>query len=329
VVTILNTSALLDLERGDAAAPLRQAGYRLRTSLYDPARRTEDLIAALADADAAIVGLDPIDGAVLDRTPRLRVVARTGVGYDNIDVAAASARDVVVCATVGSNDRTVAELTWGLILALARRIPQHDALVRAGRWERTHGMELWGKTLGVVGFGAIGRAVARRGAGFEMTVLAHDPGPDEQAARALGVTLCSLPALLSVSDVVTLHVPLDRGSHHLIGEIELGMMKPSALLINTSRGGVVDEPALVAALHEGAIGGAALDVFAAEPPGPVLEGLKDLPNVVLTPHYAGGTKESIARALHMAVDNVARVLEGRRPLSAVDSRVCDRLALAP
>lgn len=330
MLSILNTSYLLDLERDDAAAPLRHLGYWLKTSLYNPARTADDLVALLADAAAAIVGLDPLTAAVLDRAPHLRVVARTGVGYDNIDVAAATARDIVVCATTGSNDRSVAELTWGLILALARRIPQHDAVVRAGRWERTHGVELWGKTLGVVGFGAIGRAAAWRGVGFEMRVLACDPYPHVEAARALGVTLCDLPTLLAEADVVTLHVPLGGDTRHLIGAPELRAMKPSAFLINTSRGGIVDEPALIAALRDGTIAGAGLDVFAVEPPGPAtLRDLNSLPNVVLTPHFAGGTVESIARAVGMAVENVARVLQGRRPLSAVNPEVCERLGLAP
>jgi D-3-phosphoglycerate dehydrogenase len=324
---IVNTSPLLDTEQGEAAEILRRTGYAVRTSLYGPPRGPADLIALFKDAVAAIVALDRLDAEVLAHTPQLRVIARTGVGYDTIDVAAATEHNIVVCTTVGSNDRTVAEHTWGLILALARRIPQQDAQVRSGGWQRFLGTELWGKTLGVVGFGAIGRAVARRGIGFEMRVLAHDLRPDAQAAAELGVTLCDLPTLLAESDVVTLHVSLDAGSRGLIGAAELRRMKPSALLINTSRGGVIDEAALLDALRDGTIGGAALDVLAVEPPGATLEPFLSLPNVIVTPHCAGTTMESVARAARIAAENVARVLSGRRPLHAVNPEVCARLGL--
>jgi phosphoglycerate dehydrogenase-like enzyme len=324
---IVNTSPLLDTEQGEAAEILRSTGYAVRTSLYGPPHGPADLIELFKDAAAAIVALDRLDAEVLAHAPHLRVIARTGVGYDTIDVVAATAHNIVVCTTVGSNDRTVAEHTWGLILALARRIPQQDAQVRSGSWQRLFGMELWGKTLGIVGFGAIGRAVARRGVGFEMRVLAHDIRPDGQAAAALGVTLCDLPTLLAESDVVTLHVSLDTGSRELIGTAELHRMKPNTLLINTSRGGVVDEAALLDALREGTIGGAALDVLAVEPPGATLTPFLTLPNVIVTPHCAGTTMESVARAARMAAENVARVLSGRRPLHAVNPEVCARLGL--
>ena len=324
---IVNTSPLLDTEQGEAADILRRTGYAVRTSLYGPPRGPAELIELFKDAAAAIVALDRLDAEVLAHAPHLRVIARTGVGYDTIDVAAATAHNIVVCATVGSNDRTVAEHTWGLILALARRIPQQDAQVRSGGWQRLFGMELWSKTLGVVGFGAIGRAVARRGVGFEMRVLAHDIRPDGQAAAELGVILCDLPTLLAESDVVTLHVSLDMGSRGLIGAAELRRMKPSALLINTSRGGVVDEAALLDALRDGTIGGAALDVLAVEPPGATLTPFLSLPNVIVTPHCAGTTRESVARAARMAAENVARVLSGRRPLHAVNPEVSTQLGL--
>ena len=184
---IVNTSPLLDTEQGEAAEILRGTGYAVRTSLYGPPRGPADVIELFKDAAAAIVALDRLDAEVLAHAPHLRVIARTGVGHDTIDVAAATAHNIVVCTTVGSNDRTVAEHTWGLILALARRIPQQDTQVRSGGWQRTLGTELWGKTLGVVGFGAIGRAVARRGVGFEMRVLAHDIRPDARAAAELDV----------------------------------------------------------------------------------------------------------------------------------------------
>ncbi|HWE61184.1 MAG TPA: phosphoglycerate dehydrogenase [Chloroflexota bacterium] len=325
--SIVITSPFVNTEHGPSAELLRRTGYPSRVSLFDPARTAAELIPVLHDAIAAIVAVDPLDATVLEQAPLLRVIARVGVGYDAVDVQAASARDIVVCTTVGSNARAVAEHTWGLILAVARRIPAQHAAVQAGGWKRHVGTELAGKTLGIVGFGMVGQAVARRGLAFEMRVLAHDIAPDEEAAQRLGITLCDLATVLAEADVLSIHASLTPSSRGLIGAAALRQMKPGAILVNTSRGSIVDQEALAAALHAGTLGGAGLDVFATEPPGPALAFFEGVPNVVFTPHGAGITVESVARGASMAVESVTRVLAGRRPLTAVNPEVVERLGL--
>jgi phosphoglycerate dehydrogenase-like enzyme len=325
--SIVITSPFVNTENGPSAELLRRTGYPAQISLFDPARTAAELRPILQDAVAAIVATDPLDASVLAEARYLKVIARIGVGYDSVDVTAASARDMVVCTTVGSNTQAVAEHTWGLILAVARRIPAQDAMVQAGGWQRHVGIELCGKTLGLVGFGMIGQAVARRGVAFEMRVLAHDIVPKTEEAARLGVTLCDLDTVLAQSDVLAIHASLNPSSRGLIGASALRRMKPGAILVNTSRGSIVDQDALAAALRAGALAGAGLDVFANEPPGPALASFEGLPNVVFTPHAAGSTVESAARGAAMAVENVTRVLAGQRPLSAVNPEVVARLGL--
>lgn len=324
---IVNTSPLLNADVGEAADVLRATGYTTLTQHYDPARPVHEIAHLLGPAAAAIVSMDCLNDAVFQHTPHLRVIARTGVGYDAIDVEAATARDIVVCASVGSNDRSVAELTWALILSLARRVPQQFAHVQGGGWQRTFDMELAGKTLGIIGFGAIGQAVARRGRAFEMSVLAFDSVPNNLAASDLGVTLCTMETVLQQSDVVSVHVSLTPASRRLIDAAAFAQMRPTALFINTSRGPVVDETALLAALERGSLAGVALDVMEKEPPGEMARRLLRFPQVIITPHCAGTTRESVARAARIAADNVARVLRGEYPLSAVNPIVCERLGL--
>lgn len=321
--TVLHTSPLFEPE-GAGADLLRDAGHTIVTRRYHPGRTEPELVALMEEVQpvGVIAGLDPFTEEVIAAGARhgLRVIARTGVGYDTIDVAAATAHGVVVTTTVGSNTDAVADLTFALLLALARRIPYHDRLVRQGQgWTRVYGPELSGKTLGIVGLGMIGRAVARRAAGFGMRVVANDLAPDAGYAAAQGITYLALDELLEQSDVVTLHVTLNPTSQGLIGARELGLMKPAALLLNTSRGGVVDEAALCRALADGLIAGAGLDVFEREPPlgSPLLA----LENVVLTPHCAGTSRESVPRAALMAAQSVAAVLAGQQPPSSVNPQV--------
>jgi phosphoglycerate dehydrogenase-like enzyme len=321
--TVLNTSPLLPAD-GEPVEILSDAGCTLVRNLYHPARDEAELLALLEEVrpQGIIAGLDPLNARVIAAGARwgLKVIARTGVGYDTVDVEAATENGVAVCTTVGSNDQSVADLTFALLLALARRIPYHDRLVREGEvWTRVYGPELWHKTMGIVGLGAIGRAAARRAAGFGMTVLAYDVMHDAAYAAANDITYVHLDTLLQSSDVVTLHVSLNASSRYLIGERELGLMKPTAMLINTSRGAAIDEVALSRALAEHRIAGAGLDVFEREPP--VGSPLLGLDNVVLTPHVAGTTIESVARAASMAARNVANILSGGSPLYAVNPEV--------
>jgi len=247
----------------------------------------------LSAADALIVrSAVQVDGALLKLAPRLRVVGRAGVGVDNIDLAAATKLGVVVMNTPGANAVAVAELTLGLMIAMARHLPRADRLLHAGQWEKKslQGLELRGKTLGIVGLGRIGMEVARRARAFGMTVVAHDPFVSAGAARELGIALIALEELYSASDYVTLHVALTPQNAGMIHAAALAQMKQGARLVNCARGELVDEAALADALRSGHLAGAALDVFNVEPPtdSPLLA----LDNVVLTPHIAGSTHEA-------------------------------------
>ena len=250
------------------------------------------LAAELAGAEALIVrSATRVTDELLAAAPRLRVVGRAGVGVDNIDVEAATRRGVLVMNTPGGNAVSVAEHAIALLLALARRIPQFDAATRAGRWEKSSaGIEVRGKTLGLVGLGRVGAEVARRARALEMRVGAHDPYISENFARDAGVDLVSLEELLRRADFISLHAALVPATERLINAATLAQMKPGARLINTARGELVDEAALADALRSGRLAGAALDVFAVEPPG--ASPLLGLPNVIATPHVAGSTQEA-------------------------------------
>lgn len=270
------------------------------------------LIAACRDADAILARLATVTRGVIEAAPRLRIVARHGVGVDAVDLEAATSRGVVVTTTGAANAAAVAEYTFALLLGLLRRVPAADAGMRAGHWSRAPlvGAELDGKTLGVIGIGAIGHRVARQGLGFGMRVLAHDPML--QTAPVPDVEMVALPRLLAEADVISLHMRLDAGTHGMIGAAALAAMKPSAVLVNTARGELVDEPALVAALRAGGIAGAALDTFAEEPLA-AASPLRAMDNVILSPHVAGQTREALARVGIAAADAILDELAGRRP----------------
>jgi D-3-phosphoglycerate dehydrogenase len=313
---------------GDAAIRmLRDAGCQVVLHPTDATLTEEALISLVSDADAIIAGVEPLTARVMDAAPRLKVIARRGVGFDTVDVAAATARRIPVAITGGVLSEAVADHTMALVLAVARQVPQLDRLVKAGRWPRIPAVDVWGKTLGIVGFGAIGQAVAKRAAGFSIRLLAYDIAPNQAAAAALGVTLCDLDTLLAESDVVTLHVPLGPPTRGLIGDATLRRMKPTAILINTSRGPVVDEAALRQALRDGRLAGAGLDVFQHEPVKD-LE-LAGLPNVVATPHVASNTLETLARMERSCAESVLAALKGERPAYVVNPDVYDRRPATP
>ena len=305
-----------------ATAPLRDAGLDVHQLPCDEPPAPEALRAAVAGRAALLCLLtERIDAAVLDAAgPGLRVVANLAVGYDNVDVAAAAERGVVVTNTPDVLTEATADLTWALLLAAARRVVEGDALVRAGRWEgwsptQLLGAPVHGATLGIVGLGAIGTAVARRARGFGMTVLYRNRGVNERAERELGARRVELDELLATADVVSLHAPLNEASHHLIDAAALGRMKPTAVLVNTARGPLVDEAALVVALREGAIAAAGLDVYEREPQ--LAEGLADLPNVVLAPHAGSATTGARGAMVRLCCENIVAVLAGRPALTAV------------
>lgn len=305
----------------DAVRLLQQAGCEVIVNPNETTL-TEEAMAGLAgDVDAIIAGTEPITARVLEGAPRLKIIARRGVGYDTVDLDAATRRGIPVTITGGALTDAVADHAIALLLAVARRIPFFDRLVKAGGWDRAPTVDVCGKTLGIVGFGAIGRAVARRAAGFGMRLLAHDAVPDPTAATAHGVTLCDLDTLLASSDFVTLHVPLTPQTRGMIGEAALRRMKPAAILINTSRGAVLDEEAVRRALLEGRLAGAGLDVFREEPVRDL--SLAGLEQVVVTPHVASHTAETLGRIERSCAEAVLAVLSGERPDHVLNPQVFD------
>ncbi|MDP9373652.1 MAG: phosphoglycerate dehydrogenase [Chloroflexota bacterium] len=276
----------------------------------------EGLIDLIPEAEGLVPGMEPVTDRVLAAAPRLRVVSAQGVGYDHIDVEAATRRGVAVCICAGANNHSVAELAFGMMLGLARRIHEADGAVRAGGWPRLVGTELWGGTLGVVGLGRVGKSVALIARGFGMRVLATDIQWDITFANEHGVSYVPLPRLLAESDFVSVHCPLTPETRGLIDDRALARMKPTAYLINTARGPVVEEAALVRALREGRIAGAGLDVFETEPrpDNPFV----DFPNVILTPHLGGATRQASDRSLELALLNITQVLRGGPPVCRVN-----------
>ena len=280
---------------------------------------------ALADALATAEGWvvrnqTRVDAAAIAAAPRLRVVGRVGVGLDNLDLAALRARGVAVTWAPGSNAASVAEYVLGALVHLWRRFGDATEHVRSGGWDRPAfmGEEAFGRTLGLVGVGDIGARVARRAEAFGLRVVAHDPFVHDSAfaVQELGVELVALEALLDRADAVSLHVPLTEATRGMLGEAALRRMRPGALLVNTARGGLVDEVALARVLADGHLGGAALDVRPVEPPG-AADPLAGAPRLLLTPHVAGVTRQSNARASWHVAQEVLRALAGeplRTPL---------------
>lgn len=292
---------------------------------------TQDQLAEKASHYSALVTLltDHIDRAVLEAGKgTLKIVANVAVGYDNIDADAATACGIMVSNTPGVLTETTADFSWALLMAVARRVCEGQAFLRAGKYHgwgilMLLGDDIHGRTLGVAGFGRIGQAVARRATGFDMNILYYDPVVSaDEAAAELGARRVDLDTLLRESDFVSVHVPLTPETHHLIGAAQFDIMKSGAYLINTSRGPVVDEAALAEALRAGKIKGAALDVFENEPE--VHPGLLDLDNVVITPHIASASIETRGRMSEVAAENVIAAFTGERPPTIVNPQVLER-----
>jgi phosphoglycerate dehydrogenase-like enzyme len=316
--SVLVTWPGFEVARPATGARLCAAGLGIRMAPKVDHRTPGQLLGLLDGVVAAIVSTDPFDARVLHASPRLRVIARVGVGLDSIDLEAATAAGVAVCTTPGANAATTADHAVALMLAALRRLPEHDRAVRAGEWPRGSGALAWelcGATVGLVGFGTIGRLVARRLRGFGVTLLVTDPADRDVAPG----TRVPLDVLLAESDVVSLHAPLTPETALMIDAKRLATMRPTAVLVNTSRGGLVDEEALLAALRAGRLRAAALDVFEREPPA--AERLRSIPNLVLTPHLAGVSERSEAEMTERAVDAVLAVLAGRAPDGLVNASV--------
>jgi len=297
---------------------LLKKAHRVEVNPEDRPMAREWLLQRIVEKEGLLCMVtDRVDAELLQRAPRLKMIANLGVGYDNIDLGAATLAHIPVSNTPGVLTAATADIAFTLILAVARRVVEGDKRTRAGEFRFWAplvflGREVSGKTLGIIGLGRIGRAVAKRARGFDMQVLyfnRHRLTPDEE--KALGVEFADLPALLSRADFVSLHVPLTRETRHLINRETLGWMKPDALLINTSRGPVVDEQALLEALRDGTISGAGLDVYEREPD--LTAGLIDLDNVVLLPHVGSATLETRTQMGQLAAQNLLAGLRGERP----------------
>ncbi|MEJ2638058.1 MAG: D-glycerate dehydrogenase [Desulfosarcinaceae bacterium] len=302
----------------DSVRERLEARHEVIVNPRDAPMERAELLALVADKAGLLCMItDRVDEELLSRAPHLKMVANCGVGYDNIDVAACSRRGIPVSNTPGVLTEATAELTWALLLTISRNVVSGDAYTRAGKfrfWAPLHflGSEVSGKTLGIVGMGRIGRAVARRAAGFNMPVVYHNRSPlSAEAAADVGGEAVSFETLLERADYVSLHVPLTPETRHLIDAAALGRMKPTAFLINTARGPVVDEAALVTALRSGKIQGAALDVYEAEPA--LAPGLAELDNAVLLPHMGSATWETRTRMTALAAENLLAGLAGERP----------------
>jgi D-3-phosphoglycerate dehydrogenase len=290
---------------------------------YSPVKRplaAPELTSLVKGIDGWIAGLDEIDAAVIAAADRLKVIARYGVGFDRVDVAAATRRGIVVTNTPGANSVAVAELTVGLMLALGRRICPSNQAVRSGQWPRISGVGLMGKTVGLVGFGSIGRETARRLAAFGCRILVADPYVSPEAVTGCGACPASLDELLPISDFVCLHAAVTPATAGMVNDSFLHKMKPGAFLVNTARGELIDEAAFRQALESGRLAGAALDCFQKEPPEsdhPLLQ----LPQVIVTPHTGALTDEAVSAMGRMALDACLAVLREERPAHVVNPDV--------
>jgi|KBSMisStandDraft_5_1062788.scaffolds.fasta_scaffold00767_8 glyoxylate reductase len=309
----------------DAIARLKQHFVVSANQKDDPVSPRQ-LLQRLRGVDGAItLTTDTISDDVLAKNPQLKIVSNVAVGYNNLDVGAATRRGVMMTNTPGAVDDATADLTWALILAAARGLTFADRAVRAGRWKRWRmmeflGQDIYGKTIGIIGFGRIGRGVARRAMGFNMKVLyASRSRASDAMEQEFRASYVDKQTLLRESDVVTLHLPLFPETRHYIGGAELALMKKSAILVNASRGPIVDEKALVRALKAGRIAGAGLDVYENEPA--LAPGLAQLPNVVLTPHVGSGTYATRLKMSNMAVANCIAGLTGQRPPNLLNPEV--------
>lgn len=278
---------------------------------------SEEVRKMLPGIGGYIAGLDWINADALAAADHLRVIARYGVGVDRVDLDAASAKGIVVTNTPGANARSVAELAIGFMLCLARMIPSADQAVRSGNWPRLDGISLYEKTIGIIGFGAIGQMVAELLHPFKARLLAADPYADSKRAGELGVEIVPLQQLQEESDMVTIHVPLLPDTEHLVDEAFMRGMKKGAALINTSRGGIINEDDLCKMLEEGHLRGAALDAYREEPPA-LDHALFSLPQVILTPHTGAHTDDATNQMGLIAVEECLRVLKGETPLYRVN-----------
>ena len=317
---VLVTARIFGHLSDDSFDIFRKSGFEVVQNPYRGKRLLEnELLELIGDVHALLTGVDQVTAKVINAADELKVISKFGTGVDNIDVAAATQKGVIVTNAPGMNSDAVADMTFSLILSIARRIPFANDQVRKGNWPLIVGTEICNKTLGLIGLGQIGKRVAMRAGGFNMKILAYELLPDEQFVQELGINLVPLNRLLQESDFVSIHVPLTSETKDLIKTEQLEMMKPTAYLINTARGGIVDENALHAALESGEIAGAAFDVFKEEPLKE--KALIELDNFIATPHISPFTKEAIENAEKLSAQNIIDVLKGQFPLFILNPEV--------
>lgn len=304
--------------------PLVAAGWQIRTHRWPGGRPAEEDVIELVQGNDAVIASaqERYTPSVIARADTLKHIARWGVGYETVDVPAATDNGVLVSTTQGSNHWAVADQAFALMLGVARRIVELDKVARTRQWSRPLGRDVWQKTLGIVGLGRIGQGVAQRAFGFEMNVLAHEPYPDRAFCERWNVQLVELDELFRRSDYVSLHAPGEGPNQRLVNSDRLALMKPTAVLINTARGVLVDEDALYLALTEGKIAGAGLDVRVSEPPED--DRFEALQNVILTPHSAGSTHEAQAATGVLVVQNILQAAGGEQPNGLLNPEVWDR-----
>lgn len=313
---VLVTPACMFHFHGPYVDYLQQAGFEVCYPAHPDLITEEETVSSLRGMSAIIAGGEYMTESVLSQLPELRVIARAGVGYDRVDVPAATRHKVALTITPNANHECVAEHTLALLLAVTKKIVRHHADVLVGNWQRHPMLPLRKRTLGLVGLGRIGRSVAARAAAFRMRLIACEQYPDQDFVKAHGIELVELPQLLAESDYVTLHTPLNENTRHLINRQTLAAMKPGSYLINTARGGLVDEAALIEALRSGHIAGAGLDVFEQEPT-PASNPLLKLENMVFSPHLAGGDFQSNEDMALESAQNIVALHRGEWPGNAV------------
>lgn len=307
-VLVTPTSLKPDM-KGEAMDLLRSFSSALVFNHLGKPLTEDELIPLIKDCDGFIAGLDYITRKVLDNAPKLKVISRYGGGYDRVDIVAAKEKNIVVCNTPAVNANAVADLTFALLLGIARKVPLLDKKTREGEWVRSTGFELFEKTFGILGLGAIGKAAAKRASGFSMKIMAYDPYINREYAEANGIIPASFDDVIKDADFISLHLPLTDETRNIISADVMRNMKNGAIIINTSRGGLIDETAAYEHLASGHLGGLGLDAFEAEPPGP--SPLFKLDNVVVTPHTGAHTSEATIGMTNMSVKNLIDVLSGR------------------
>ncbi len=305
---LITPTSLQEHSKSEVLKKLKDSSLEL---VFNPKGRPleeDELIPLLKDCDGYIAGLDFITEKVLKECKKLRVISRYGAGYDRVDMVAAKKYGVTITNTPGVNAQAVGELAFALMISVARRIPYLNCMTKEGEWARSTGMEMKGKTLGILGLGAIGKVLAKCAMGCGMKVIAYDPYIDENYCKDQGIEPVTMDEVISRSHIISIHIPLNKETKHLIGSEAIEKMMDGVIIINTSRGGIIDEDAAYKGLKTGKIGGLGLDAFEEEPPGKLP--LFEFPNVVTTPHTGAHTKEATELMAARAVENLMKILNG-------------------